>query len=435
MLKALRRTAGRSPAPHPVPLRSRGCNVILTRGSGGPDPRQEKNAHRLEADRVAIRNQLQTVRHHTFHQKEQKFSPQGGSPSSVRSLVHRSHAWHTWAIGGLWWAFGIDDVEVMALNGTPPWEYTIIEEFDFNECDGGFVHLCPPNDPNTCPDGIDDWQWGMPGYPGPEPGEITCDSVPLTNCWGTILAGNYNNVSCSRLVSPIVTLPDTCDSLILEICHWYDIETNYDGGNVVIFDPPDPYDAAPAMNPISPNGGKLYDGVISSSTSFFACLTDLEDGFMSHMSPPWYQSYFDISMYGGLPIRFGFDFGSDASVTYPGWYIKWARVWCVREPVAVDEDMTKDVHGYILNQAVPNPFTGMTNVSFSLPVGADVDLKVFDASGRVVRTLADGVMPEGSHTVSWDGRDESGVRAPAGIYFYRMQAGQFDAIRKLVLLR
>jgi hypothetical protein len=350
--------------------------------------------------------------------------------STVQLFFYYYETSTTWA-----WCAAIDNVVLSEPEA--PWEYTLIEEFDFNESDGGFVHLCPPNDPLTCPDGIDDWQWGaaVAGAGGPSPGELTCEDVPLTNCWGTVLAGNYNNNSCSRLVSPVVALPDTCDSLVLEVCHWYDIESNYDGGNVVVFDPPDPFDAGPAMNPIYPSGGKSYDATISTSASFFACLTDLEDGFTSHMSPPWYQSFFDISVFGGTEIRFGFDFGSDASVTYPGWYIKWAKVWCVREPVAVDENMTKDIHGYILNQAVPNPFTGMTNIAFTLPQDASMNLKVFDASGRVIRTLASSVMPAGSHTVTWDGRDESGVQAPAGIYFYRMQAGQFDAIRKLILVR
>jgi hypothetical protein len=317
-------------------------------------------------------------------------------------------------------------------------EYNILVEYDFNQCDGGFVHLCPPNDPNTFADCYtSDWQWGptAAGVGGPSPGELTCEDVPLTNCWGTILVGPYNNWSCSRLVSPIVTLPDTCDSLILEVCHWYDIETTYDGGNVVIFDPPDPFDGAPALNPVFPVYGRMYDDTISTSTYFNACLTDLEQGFTGHMSPPWYQSFFDISVFGGSAIRFGFDFGSDASVTYPGWYIKWARIWCVTEPTDVDENMTRDINGYVLNQAVPNPFTGMTSIAFTLPQDATVDLKVFDASGSVVKSLENSKLPGGSHTVTWDGRDESGVQAPAGIYFYRMQAGQFDAIRKLILVR
>jgi hypothetical protein len=330
------------------------------------------------------------------------------------------------------WAWGVGIDNVVLQEPAPPAIYTLIYEWDFNYSEHNFQHLCPANDPDTGPNCYtSDWQWGMPAPPGPEPGEFTCDSVPLSYCWGTILAGNYNNYSCSRLVSPIVSLPDTCDTLLLEICHWYDIETNYDGGNVVIFDPPDPYDGAPALDPIGVYAGKGYDGNAYSSP----CLVPYEPVFTGHMSPPWYKSFFDLSAFASKDIRFACDFGSDGSVPYPGWYIKWARIWCVQEPVAVDENMTKDVYGYVLRQAVPNPFTGMTDIGFSLPADADVDLSVFDASGRVVRTLANATMPAGSHTVAWDGRDESGVQAPAGIYFYRMQAGQFDAIRKLILVR
>lgn len=61
-------------------------------------------------------------------------------------------------------------------------------------------------------------------------------------------------------------------------------------------------------------------------------------------------------------------------------------------------------------------------------------LEVFDAQGRVVRTLADGSFPAGFHSVVWDERDAFGTRVRPGVYFYRIVAGAFRAQRKMMML-
>jgi len=53
----------------------------------------------------------------------------------------------------------------------------------------------------------------------------------------------------------------------------------------------------------------------------------------------------------------------------------------------------------------------------------------------VVRTLVSARQPAGRYQVQWDGRDEAGQTVPAGIYFYRLKAGQFEQVRKMVLVR
>ena len=52
----------------------------------------------------------------------------------------------------------------------------------------------------------------------------------------------------------------------------------------------------------------------------------------------------------------------------------------------------------------------------------DVSVEIFDASGRLVRTLADGAREAGSHSIEWDGRDADGARVPAGVYYVRAAA-------------
>ncbi len=63
-----------------------------------------------------------------------------------------------------------------------------------------------------------------------------------------------------------------------------------------------------------------------------------------------------------------------------------------------------------------------------------MSLAVYDASGRRVRTLAAGEWPAGEQSVRWDGRDESGDRVGAGLYFVRLQAGGRVLQRRIALL-
>ena len=87
----------------------------------------------------------------------------------------------------------------------------------------------------------------------------------------------------------------------------------------------------------------------------------------------------------------------------------------------------------------PNPFNPATTVEYSVAVKSRVTIRVFDAAGRVVRTLIDSPVEAGPHTAIWDGRTDSGQRVASGVYFIRMEAtgpaDAFRATRKLVLLK
>jgi choice-of-anchor B domain-containing protein len=80
----------------------------------------------------------------------------------------------------------------------------------------------------------------------------------------------------------------------------------------------------------------------------------------------------------------------------------------------------------------PNPFRSSTTIAFDLGAEGDVWLRVFDVSGRVVRTLLDGKVPAGRHEVVWDGRNEGGDAVASGIYFYEAR-GQDGRERRRML--
>ncbi len=88
-----------------------------------------------------------------------------------------------------------------------------------------------------------------------------------------------------------------------------------------------------------------------------------------------------------------------------------------------------------LSQNYPNPFNPTTVVSYQLPVASQVTIKVFDILGKEVATLMNGAQEPGYYSVQWNGRSDAGVPLASGIYFYRMRAGQFSAINKMLLLK
>jgi len=88
-----------------------------------------------------------------------------------------------------------------------------------------------------------------------------------------------------------------------------------------------------------------------------------------------------------------------------------------------------------LSQNYPNPFNPTTSIAFSLKERGAASLEIYDVSGRLVRTLAAEELPAGSHVKVWDGRDNAGVPAASGVYFYKLVAPGFSQTKKMVLLK
>ncbi len=98
-----------------------------------------------------------------------------------------------------------------------------------------------------------------------------------------------------------------------------------------------------------------------------------------------------------------------------------------------EEEVSSDqstVTSYELQQNYPNPFNPSTTISFSLPRASLITLKVFNLAGQEVVTLIAEQLAAGAHEVRWNANG-----FPSGVYFYRLQAGEFMATKKLVLMR
>ena len=98
--------------------------------------------------------------------------------------------------------------------------------------------------------------------------------------------------------------------------------------------------------------------------------------------------------------------------------------------VSVEEDLSSTPFSFQLEQNYPNPFNPVTTIRYSLQGTRDVLLIVYNLLGEEIARLVDGVQPEGLHQITWDASSVS-----SGIYFYRIEAGDFVQTRKMLLLK
>ncbi len=238
---------------------------------------------------------------------------------------------------------------------------------------------------------------------------------------GDSLTREYGVNVCDTLVSPPFYIDE---SSTLTFWHWFDMAGLEDLGE--------------------PGCDGLYIGVIDSSE--FHLLDFIGSGgaldSMYNSCPYWQESEYDLSFISpGREVRILFKFISNGSRCGEGWYIDDVSV----QPtyLGVEEDKPR----FVLFQNYPNPFRGETVIKLASGTGhsasgkpttndqCPMTISIYDLSGRLVRTLpiTDYQLP--ITKVVWDGSDDNGKPLPAGIYFYRLQAGELIATKKLTLLR
>ncbi|MDP3831067.1 MAG: T9SS type A sorting domain-containing protein, partial [Ignavibacteriaceae bacterium] len=95
----------------------------------------------------------------------------------------------------------------------------------------------------------------------------------------------------------------------------------------------------------------------------------------------------------------------------------------------VEIDLNK-VFTYTLNQNYPNPFNPSTTINFSLAKAGNVKLTVYNLLGQEVKSLMNGVMEAGNHTVPFDASNLN-----SGVYLYKIESGSFVQVRKMTLMK
>ena len=173
--------------------------------------------------------------------------------------------------------------------------------------------------PEECGGATCFWEWGQPLFdPGSAYGtipEVACDDVAVTNLLATDLDAFYGNCGERAIIGPF-DITEQC--FCMELCHYYDTEPNFDGGNVKVS-----ADGGATWAIVHPARG--YDD--DEAYSLTPCVA-LEPIFCGHdvaNGGAFVRDCFDLTDYVGSSIMVAFDFGADTSVFYPGWYIKWVK--------------------------------------------------------------------------------------------------------------
>ncbi len=90
---------------------------------------------------------------------------------------------------------------------------------------------------------------------------------------------------------------------------------------------------------------------------------------------------------------------------------------------------------FALEQNYPNPFNPATYINYQLPTNAHVTISIFNTNGQEIKTLVSKEMNAGNHTAVWDGTNNAGEKVSSGLYLYKIKAGSFTDIKKMMLLR
>ena len=90
---------------------------------------------------------------------------------------------------------------------------------------------------------------------------------------------------------------------------------------------------------------------------------------------------------------------------------------------------------FALHNNYPNPFNPVTNIVYDIPEVTDVTLEIYNVMGQRVRTLAQGSHEAGRYQIVWNATNDLGQALSSGMYIYRIQAGDFVSVKKLVLMK
>ncbi len=253
------------------------------------------------------------------------------------------------------------------------------------------------------------WQWGTPTT-----GPGAAFSPPA--CWGVGLDANYPDDTDAVLVSPVYSFPDA-QSLRLGFHYWADLESGFDGVHLRVRQ-----DTTWVV--VTPLSG--YD---------LSVLHDLDDApGWSGSSDGWRGAVFDLSDLVPGDVQFSLRFASDGGVNGAGFFLD--DIAFDTGNAVVDAGDLAPLPAAPRLRAWPNPFNPRVTVAWSLPRPGPLSVRVYDLRGRLVRLLHEGPVTATAGVLTWQGRDDAGRAAAAGVYLVRLRGPDGrTAVRRVTLVR
>ena len=148
--------------------------------------------------------------------------------------------------------------------------------------------------------------------------------------------------------------------------------------------------------------------------------------------------YADSSYYPYLPYSsflYIYNISTDSFTATTGTNYFIPVFWVGESDVSVDEPADNFPREFVLYSNYPNPFNPTTTLRYDLPEDSHVSIMIFDLMGREIRTLINKQQSAGIKSIMWDGTNDLGQPLSAGMYLYRISAGDFHSVKKMVLLK
>jgi hypothetical protein len=181
----------------------------------------------------------------------------------------------------------------------------------------------------------------------------------------------------------------------------------------------------------------LRDNAIDASNDFYAGF--IVNGAYENSSSPYNRVMY--TAVSGVTEYHTYVYMHEPGEDYtPGWYYYSNAKFLIRAYVHTGTTDAKETiellpTAYSLDQNYPNPFNPSTIISYTLPKASNVNIKIFDALGKEVRSLINEDKSAGKYNIMWDSRNNYGQRVSSGIYFYKINAGDFVQTKKMVLVK
>jgi hypothetical protein len=160
-------------------------------------------------------------------------------------------------------------------------------------------------------------------------------------------------------------------------------------------------------------------------------------GYVCEASNVYDTDTFGFSVTDTLGIMGGG--GPDLATAGEGWRL--VSGWFGEESKDAEKELSSSElpTSFALSQNYPNPFNPVTEIIYFVPEdetsGVPVELLIYDMRGRLIKKFEEGMKLPGQHSIVWDGKDSRGAQAGSGIYFYLLTAGDYEATRKMLLVR
>jgi hypothetical protein len=173
-------------------------------------------------------------------------------------------------------------------------------------------------------------------------------------------------------------------------------------------------------------------GVSTLPSVIVQSFTYINDGEYVEAPTGWHEYVYDISAYDSMAVYVTIRCVSNDAFVF---YVDDFSAHSDGGSLVGNDDPAVPALVNALSGNYPNPFNPETTIRYSTAHNGPVKLEIYNVKGQLVRTLVDEFKESGHHSAVFDGRDSQGRPVASGVYFYRMKAGDFNNVRKMILMK